>query len=77
MWDNFSAAWCKTMHKHTTWPMHGRYICLDCGREYAVVWTESATPEPEPAPPAARVQKTLDVRGAFDAMKQYFRGAIT
>ena len=26
------------MHKRTAWPIHGRYLCKDCGREFLVEW---------------------------------------
>jgi hypothetical protein len=26
------------MHSKAMWPIHGRYVCPDCGREYPVVW---------------------------------------
>jgi acetone carboxylase gamma subunit len=38
MWDKISELWCKIMHDRTMWPIHGRYICPDCMREYAVEW---------------------------------------
>jgi hypothetical protein len=38
MWDRITRAWCQAMHEHTTWPMHGRYMCTDCLREYPVAW---------------------------------------
>jgi hypothetical protein len=38
MWDKISELWCKIMHDHAMWPIHGRYICSDCMREYAVEW---------------------------------------
>jgi hypothetical protein len=27
------------MHSKAMWPMHGKYICPDCFREYPVEWT--------------------------------------
>ena len=30
--------WCKTMHSKAMWPIHGKYICPTCLREYPVVW---------------------------------------
>jgi hypothetical protein len=30
------------MHSKAMWPIHGRYICPDCHREYPVSW--EATP---------------------------------
>ena len=77
MWDKMSEAWCQTMHKRSSWPIHGSYICLECGRKYAVDWTAPAKYQPESAQPAVRVQKPLDLRGALATMRQYFRSAIT
>ena len=34
------------MHSKTMWPMHGKYICPDCLREYPVLWEENSTPAP-------------------------------
>jgi hypothetical protein len=30
--------WCMLIHKRTGWPIHGRYVCLDCGSEFPVPW---------------------------------------
>jgi hypothetical protein len=30
--------WCKTTHSRPMWPMHGRYTCPECLREYPVPW---------------------------------------
>jgi hypothetical protein len=30
--------WCKLAHKRTTWPIHGHYVCLQCGTEFPVLW---------------------------------------
>ena len=38
MLDKISELWCKIMHDRPMWPIHGRYICSDCMREYAVEW---------------------------------------
>ncbi len=32
--------WCALMHDDITWPVHGRYRCRTCHREYAVPWEE-------------------------------------
>ena len=34
------------MHSRAMWPIHGKYICPDCLREYPVVW-EDLPPAPE------------------------------
>ena len=33
-----SEFWCKKMHSGAMWPIHGKYICPDCLREYPVAW---------------------------------------
>jgi len=30
--------WCQRMHKRTMWPIHGRYVCRQCGRQFLVNW---------------------------------------
>ena len=50
MWDRISEAWCKSMHSKAMWPMHGKYICPECFREYPVAWAKSPTGS-EVAPP--------------------------
>jgi len=80
MWDKIAEGWCKTMHKHSTWPIHGRYSCRDCGREYTIEWTEPAAAKPRPD--AARVTAQVEragaaIRGTLHTMRQYFRSAIT
>ena len=37
------ATWCKNVHTGTMWPMHGKYICPRCLREYPVAWEGKAT----------------------------------
>jgi hypothetical protein len=39
-----STLWCKTMHGRAMWPIHGKYICPDCLREYPVFWEETQEP---------------------------------
>jgi hypothetical protein len=51
MWERFSELWCRTMHAKAMWPMHGKYTCPDCLREYPVLWDQaSEPPNPEPKP---------------------------
>jgi len=50
MWDRISEAWCKSMHSKAMWPMHGKYTCPDCFREFPVEWAEMPT-GPEAAEP--------------------------
>lgn len=30
--------WCAVMHDEITWPVHGRYRCRKCWREYSIAW---------------------------------------
>jgi len=32
--------WCETMHSRTMWPIHGKYRCADCFREYEVAFEQ-------------------------------------
>ena len=45
MLNRISELWCKKMHSRAMWPIHGRYICPDCLREYRVAWEGPAKPE--------------------------------
>jgi hypothetical protein len=38
MWNKLSVFWCKSMHNKAMWPIHGRYVCPQCLREYRVAW---------------------------------------
>lgn len=38
MWNQLSLWWCKMMHTKAMWPVHGKYICQVCLREYPVQW---------------------------------------
>jgi hypothetical protein len=55
MWNYLSELWCKKMHNHAMWPIHGRYVCQDCLREYPVAWEGPVSPE-EYADPSLRAQ---------------------
>jgi hypothetical protein len=35
--------WCRRVHRRAMWPIHGKYICSRCLREYPVNW-ESPRP---------------------------------
>jgi hypothetical protein len=41
------------MHSRAMWPVHGKYICPDCLREYPVIW-ESLPSNPEYSQPVER-----------------------
>jgi hypothetical protein len=38
MWNKIEQMWCRMMHEQTMWPMHGKYTCGKCLREYPVAW---------------------------------------
>jgi len=52
--------WCKRVHRRAMWPIHGKYICSKCLREYPVSWEtrrlgvlNTHTPASYPVPPLA------------------------
>jgi hypothetical protein len=53
MLNRISEFWCRKMHDGAMWPIHGRYVCPQCLREYPVEWEGQAT-TPEYADPALR-----------------------
>lgn len=38
MWNRIEEMWCRMMHEQAMWPMHGKYNCRQCLREYPVGW---------------------------------------
>src|SRR5262245_37589143 len=38
MMNRSAKLWCKAMHPRPMWPIHGRYICPQCMREFGVPW---------------------------------------
>ncbi len=52
MRNRISELWCKKMHSQPMWPIHGKYICPQCLREYPVAW--EGTPSPEEYAPSLR-----------------------
>jgi hypothetical protein len=38
MWKRIEEMWCRMMHGQAMWPMHGKYACRQCLREYPVDW---------------------------------------
>jgi hypothetical protein len=51
--NRIAVAWCQKMHTRTMWPMHGKYTCPQCMREYAVSWEGLPNPK-EYADPALK-----------------------
>jgi len=61
MLERLRAQWCREFHTRTTWPVRGRYACLECGREYSVPW-EHTEPKPQSKPPMVRVVRVRPIR---------------
>jgi len=43
--ETLAKLWCSMMHDSPMWPIHERYECRVCGREYPVEWSEMAAEE--------------------------------
>src|SRR3974390_1173336 len=65
MLESLSADWCKAFHDRTTWPIHGRYTCLKCGREFSVPW-EKTTARPIQKSRLVRVPPIQVQRSVFE-----------
>jgi hypothetical protein len=39
-----SDLWCKKFHTQAMWPIHGKYVCSRCLREYPVAWEGPVQP---------------------------------
>jgi hypothetical protein len=61
MLEWFKVFWCRKMHAEAMWPIHGRYICPQCFREYPVTW--GAEPHPAVEHPAV-AKEQVRVRSA-------------
>jgi hypothetical protein len=48
MWNRIADLWCRKMHTEAMWPIHGRYVCKRCLREYPVEWRGQYAPIEEP-----------------------------
>jgi hypothetical protein len=40
MFESALRWWCRAVHKNVMHPVHGKYICGDCLREWPVPWGE-------------------------------------
>jgi hypothetical protein len=45
MWNRIADLWCRKMHNEAMWPIHGKYVCKRCLREYPVAWEGRAAAE--------------------------------
>lgn len=66
MWNRFSEFWCKRLHSKAMWPIHGRYVCSRCLREYPVEW-EGAPTSADYADPSLR--KTMSIHSTVSALQ--------
>ena len=56
--DRLGNLWCTLMHDSLSWPIHGHYTCLTCGRQHLVTWeremlTAPAAPKNDDFPASA------------------------
>lgn len=35
-----SRLWCRHFHRRVLWPIHGKYHCAECLREWPVLWNK-------------------------------------
>lgn len=40
--NTIERVWCETMHDRVMWPIHGKYRCSTCFREYAAAFDFNA-----------------------------------
>jgi hypothetical protein len=40
--ERIEQLWCENMHTETMWPIHGKYLCGTCLREYRVAFDDDA-----------------------------------
>lgn len=46
--DKLGDIWCALMHDSPSWPIHGHYTCLVCGRQHLVGWERGEDPLTSP-----------------------------
>ena len=66
MSDRISELWCKMMHNKAMWPMHGKYVCPDCLRQYPVPWEDIPR-----APQTAQRRTSPAQLGLFGWLKRF------
>lgn len=40
--DKIATVWCRLTHRSAMWPIHGRYHCRTCMRQFPVPWEEAS-----------------------------------
>ena len=56
MFNWIGTLWCRKMHSGAMWPIHGRYICPQCLREYTVDWSGTGEKDIEPSDTALALE---------------------
>jgi len=46
--DKLGNLWCSLMHDSPSWPIHGHYTCLACGRRHLIRWEREEGPLTSP-----------------------------
>jgi hypothetical protein len=57
--------WCEQMHSAILWPIHGKYRCAKCHREYPATFEDTA-PQPAVLRPAKPLRADWEARPAAD-----------
>jgi hypothetical protein len=57
--DKLGNLWCTLMHDSLSWPIHGQYTCLTCGRQHLVRWEREVFTSPE-------ASKNADLRASAE-----------
>jgi hypothetical protein len=57
--DRLGNLWCTLMHDSLSWPIHGHYTCLTCGRQHLVRWEREA-------PASAEALENADLRASAE-----------
>ena len=62
MLNKISELWCQKVHTKAMWPIHGKYICPQCLREYRVCWEGPvrATEYADPSLCSARLEMATE-----------------
>lgn len=65
MFERLGQWWCKKMHRRAMWPIHGRYVCKKCLREYPITWVSTTQSEESPQPKSKRKKRSQSKESPF------------
>ena len=51
--------WCEQMHSAILWPIHGKYRCAKCHREYPATFERHRTPQPAVVAPGEAAESRI------------------